>query len=283
VDEARYEFGRNWATYLDEHLDESRIAQAVDSLRAFTKLEDLRGRTFLDIGSGSGIFSLAAHRLGAASIVSFDYDESSVACTRALHEREGSPASWRVERGSVLDPAYLKGLGTFDIVYSWGVLHHTGAMWDAIRNASTCVAPGGLFYIAVYNSADSIGIHSDGRVGTARFWEKEKQFYCALPAPGRRVLDGLAAAALVGVYLLRGQDPREQIRAHRALRGMAWMVDIRDWLGGLPFEHARVDEVFRFVSGLGDFRLENLASTNSLMNNEFLFRRGGRARKRPRS
>ena len=272
-EQGRYGFGRNWSEFVRSHFDEARVEAAMESLTAFTKLPSFEGRSFLDIGNGSGLFSLAAHRLGARPIRSFDYDADSVACARALHEREGSPAHWQIEQGSVLDREYMASLGPFDLVYSWGVLHHTGSMWEAIRNASQRVAPGGLLYIAIYNSADSIGIHSDGRIGTAKFWEQEKKLYCALPRFGQRIIDGAAASGMIASYLVRGQNPVKQIRGHRSLRGMAWMVDIRDWLGGLPFEHARADEIFRFVHDECGLELENLTATNSLMNNEFLFRR----------
>ncbi|MFC7649809.1 50S ribosomal protein L11 methyltransferase [Streptosporangium lutulentum] len=60
----RFAFGRNWKAFA--HLvDETRVATAVDSLCAALGIEDLTGRTFLDVGCGSGLFSLAAHRLGA--------------------------------------------------------------------------------------------------------------------------------------------------------------------------------------------------------------------------
>ena len=143
----RFEFGANWARFLTT-LNDERIAEAERSLVRWLGRERLDGLTFLDAGSGSGLFSLAARRLGA-TVTSFDYDPQSVACTSTLRERyfAGDP-DWTVQRGSVLDPAFLAGLGTFDIVYSWGVLHHTGAMWDAIANTAQRVAPGGQYYDA---------------------------------------------------------------------------------------------------------------------------------------
>ena len=138
----RFAFGANWARFL-KSLDEARIAKAEDSLRQMLAVARLDGKRFLDVGSGSGLFSLAARRMGA-QVHSFDYDPRSVACTRELRDRYFPGDSvWRVEQGSVLDRDYLAGLGEFDVVYSWGVLHHTGAMWQAMENVVPLVVRGG--------------------------------------------------------------------------------------------------------------------------------------------
>lgn len=244
------------------------------SLTDFLRVDDLQGRSFLDVGCGSGLFSLAAHRLGASPVVSMDINPRSVGCAMALRERNGvDPDHWAIHEGSALDPGFLAELGAFDLVYSWGVLHHTGDMWSAIRNVAGNVAEGGQFYIALYNSADSLGLHADGRPGTARMWEHEKAVYVHLPGPLQLAVDYTAAGGMVLGYLLTLRNPVAEIRDHRSLRGMSWMVDIRDWLGGYPYEHARCDEVFRFFHHELGFEFENMTSYNSLVNNEFLFRR----------
>src|SRR5215218_10426973 len=151
VEQDRFAFGENWARFL-RVLDEDRVAEAERSLVEVVGREEIAGRRWLDIGSGSGLFSLAAARLGAASLHSFDFDADSVACTRELRQREGvSEDRWTVERGSALDGAYLRGLGQFDLVYSWGVLHHTGDLWTAFDRAAEAVAAGGVLFIAIYN------------------------------------------------------------------------------------------------------------------------------------
>src|SRR6185295_10447431 len=106
------------------------------SLLTMLKERSLEGRRFLDIGSGSGLFSLAARRLGA-SVHSFDLDPESVRCALELRRRFcPADADWRIEQASALDRRYLAALGEFDVVYSWGVLHHTGQMRDALENAA---------------------------------------------------------------------------------------------------------------------------------------------------
>ncbi len=128
----RFQFGENWQRFLLV-LNDERITEAEKSLKQMLEVEDLQGKSFLDIGSGSGLFSLVARRLGA-KVHSFDYDPKSVACTQELKRRYfPDDSSWRIEQGSVLNVNYLKSLGHFDIVYSWGVLHHTGDMWQPWR------------------------------------------------------------------------------------------------------------------------------------------------------
>ena len=167
----RFEFGKNWSLFLSG-IDEDRIRVAVESLQQYLGVNDLRGKTFLDVGCGSGLFSLAARRLGAR-VHSFDYDPESVACGLELRRRfDNDSPDWTVEEGSALDPEYLKSLGAFDVVYSWGVLHHTGAMWQALENVISLVAPGGKLFIAIYNDQGTI----------SRRWTAVKKVYNRTPA-----------------------------------------------------------------------------------------------------
>jgi 2-polyprenyl-3-methyl-5-hydroxy-6-metoxy-1,4-benzoquinol methylase len=132
-------------------LDENRINYGESSLRDMLEVESLEGKTFLDIGSGSGLLSLAARRLGA-TVHSFDYDPKSVACTKELRHRYfPDDPNWHVETGPALDEEYLKSLGQWDVVYSWGVLHHIGAMWQALENVAPLVTRGGQLFVAIYN------------------------------------------------------------------------------------------------------------------------------------
>lgn len=242
----RFEFGRNWSRFLAV-LDEERMAAAEQALKDMLETPRLDGLRFLDIGSGSGLSSLAARRLGA-DVHSFDYDPQSVACTAELRRRYfPSDATWRVERGSALDAGYVHSLGTFDIVYSWGVLHHTGRMWEALENAAIPVAPGGRLFVAIYNDTGT----------QSRRWMRIKRTYNALPGLAKtpfaiavslpQELKTLAGATLRG-------RPGDYLRSwfnYRHLRGMNKWHDLIDWVGGYPYEFATPDQLFDFYRGRG--------------------------------
>jgi 2-polyprenyl-6-hydroxyphenyl methylase/3-demethylubiquinone-9 3-methyltransferase len=256
-----FAFGENWARFLTT-LSDRQIEQAT---RAVSDLVggDLRGKTFLDIGSGSGLSSLAARRLGA-SVYSFDYDSRSVACTQELQRRffPGDEA-WTVAGGSVLDKAYLATLGRFDVVYSWGVLHHTGQMWTAIENAAQLVRPGGLFAIGIYN-------FRGGRRGTAT-WNRLKRWYCSAPRWQQAAWESVYLAGDFLSTALVGRNPIKKIREYHVGRGMSWRRDAIDWLGGYPYEAATPGEVLKFVRAKFNFVLIRQNIDMLLGVSEFVF------------
>lgn len=264
----RFEFGQNWTNFL-ARLDDARIAEAVASLRRMLGVDTLEGQSFLDIGSGSGLFSLAARRLGAR-VHSFDYDPKSVACTRELRRRyfDGDP-DWTVESGSVLDAAYVGALGHFDVVYSWGVLHHTGEMWTALANAEARVAPGGRLFIAIYNDQG----------GASKRWLTVKRIYNRLPPALRLPFACLVYLPLeirsLLIHVVRGEPGVyfRYIAHYGGNRGMSWWHDKIDWIGGFPFEVAKPEQIFDFYRSRG-YVLETLVTNaGGMACNEFVFRR----------
>jgi len=260
----RFRFGANWQRFLST-LNAQRIEQAELSLRDMLGVLDLAGKRFLDMGCGSGLFSLAARRLGA-TVHSFDYDPRSVACTLELkHRFYQDDSSWTVEEGSVLDETYVRQLGSFDIVYSWGVLHHTGAMFAALSNARLPVKVGGHLCVAIYNDE---GFKS-------KFWAKVKRLYCR-NAAARLVVVAIFvpwfALRAASVSLLVHKNPWTYFRQYRTRRGMSAYHDWIDWLGGYPFEVAKPEQIFHLYRD-ANFTLRNLITTNRMGCNEFLFRR----------
>jgi 2-polyprenyl-6-hydroxyphenyl methylase/3-demethylubiquinone-9 3-methyltransferase len=240
----RFGFGANWRRFLAS-VDEERIARAQESLSSALRLPSLSDRRFLDAGCGSGLFSLAARRLGA-SVVSFDYDPASVACAEELRRRFDTPgADWTIRKGSVLDARFLDALGSFDVVYSWGVLHHTGALWTATDLVAQRVKPGGSLFIAIYND--------QGRA--SRRWLAVKTLYNRLPASLRFLVVLPSFAVLWGPRFAIETAQLHPGRAWRAYaktsRGMSPWRDVVDWVGGLPFEVASPESVVSFCRERG--------------------------------
>ena len=262
----RFEFGKNWTAFLSV-LNDERIATAVDSLKTMLEVETLEGKTFLDIGSGSGLFSLAARKLGAR-VHSFDFDSNSFACTQELRNRyfPGDP-NWRVEQGSALDAEYVASLGKFDIVYSWGVLHHTGEMWRALENAVIPTTSGGKLFIALYNDTGS----------QAKRWHWIKQTYCRLPKLLKTpfavavIFPDEAKSLIKSIVTLKPANYVHSWTQYKNGRGMNRWYDIIDWVGGFPYEVATVDEIFEFYKARG-FSLTKVKSKGvGLGCNEFVF------------
>ena len=262
-----FSFGRNWQDFL-RTMNDGRLKIAEDSITDFMSVKDLSGKSFLDIGCGSGLFSQAAFELNAKRIVSFDYDPFSVECCKHLKVKSGSPGNWEILEGSILDKAFISRLGKFDIVYSWGVLHHTGHMWEAIRDAAGMVDKGGWFYIAIYNK-------TFGPMGSD-FWLKEKKLYNSLPAVGKKSMEMAYIMAMIGKNAARMKSPLTGIRDSNPTRGMNWRTDITDWLGGYPYESATIEEIASFMrTNFPGFSLINIKRTASAMgNNWFLFKNG---------
>jgi SAM-dependent methyltransferase len=270
----RFAFGENWSSFAS-NLEPERVDAARESLAEMLCLDSLTGLRFLDVGCGSGIFSLAAHQMGAAQVLSFDYDPESVrTAARVRDEAVGSAEAWRIERGDVLDSEWMGTLGSWDVVYAWGVLHHTGDLWAALAQACDRVAPGGRFFVAIYN---------DQGLAT-RIWSVIKRTYFRVPAPLRPLYVVLASAPIelrvLAGHLSRG-DLQGYIRLWRhrdaGARGMDRWHDLVDWVGGHPFEAATPTEVFEFCAARG-FELRTLRTVGGSHGcNEFVFERSIRS------
>lgn len=262
----RFAFGANWSQFAVK-VDERRIAEAEASLAGMLGQDSLAGEKFVDVGCGSGLFSLAARRLGA-EVTSFDFDPDSVATTKALRNafRPGDEG-WQITEGSVLDVDFLTSLGTFSVVYSWGVLHHTGRMWQAMGNVELLTRGQAKMFLALYND--------QGR--KSKRWTSIKRAYNrAGPLTKRGLL-------VVGRVYLADKDlvtlPQRALKRLRTDpnasvgRGMDRKTDLRDWVGGYPFEVAAADEVVAYYLARG-WQLTNLKTVGGDLGcNEYVFSR----------
>jgi SAM-dependent methyltransferase len=261
----RFAFGKNWASFIEHHFDDERVAITQTHLLKFLGRGSLEGLTFLDIGCGSGLHSLAAYRAGAARVISFDYDHMSVGTTRKLRALAGDPENWQVLQGSVLDADFMAGLGQFDIVYSWGVLHHTGDQWTALKHAAARMGAGGLFYVALYTSDVFTGKHD------AAFWLRTKRRYNEGGWLVRRGLEFWYAAGQLYSLFRQGSNPIAYVANYRNSRGMSYYHDVKDWVGGWPMEFSSVAEIKAFGRDTLGLDLADIKTGEA--NTEYLFRR----------
>lgn len=261
----RFGFGKNWDNYLST-LNDERIEEAEKSLREWLGVTGLAGKTFLDIGSGSGLFSLAAKRMGA-DVISFDYDTDSVGCTKKLKDRfYPNDPNWKVMQGDALNESFLNSLGKHDIVYSWGVLHHTGNMYKALDNAGKQVKDSGKLFIAIYNDQGT----------QSKVWKVIKKTYNKLVGPFKLLISVpyfiLAWGAITIIDFIR-LKPFDRWKTYKKRRGMNPWYDVVDWVGGYPFEVAKPEDIFEFYHKRG-FELEKMATVGGRLGcNQFLFKK----------
>jgi 2-polyprenyl-3-methyl-5-hydroxy-6-metoxy-1,4-benzoquinol methylase len=254
-----FTFGKNWRRFLRSYTPE-RQKIARECLLNFLQMGDLKGKSFLDIGCGSGIHSAAALLAGAERIYSFDYDRDSVAATEQLCRHHGSPAHWTVAQGSVLDEDFMRGLGTFDVVYAWGMLHHTGDQWRALRNAALPVGPQSRLYIALYAKE----AYPDWS-----YWITIKQHYNHANKFQKILMEmEYVWKTILGRNILNIFSLPKIMWQYQNSRGMDLMTDVRDWLGGWPTEFSSVPEIMNFTDNTLGLKLVNLHTGEG--NSEFL-------------
>ncbi|MDW8464060.1 MAG: methyltransferase domain-containing protein [Geminocystis sp.] len=240
-------FGRNWKNYVKHVVTEKTLEEAKESLFKYvpqdiSKDEFYRNKVFIDFGCGSGTFSLGALLTGCKKVISFDIQNESLEVTEMLKDKFkyllnklDHEYSWEIFRGDILDDGLAETLSAFgDIVYSWGVLHHTGSMYKAIENACKLVKPGGFLIIAIYNHAPS-----------SESWLKIKRFFNSHP-PLQPFLALLYGVFVCSAYIIR----RKTFNLYKDM-GMHVFYDAIDWIGGYPYEYACYEEIQKFVENLG--------------------------------
>jgi len=279
-----FSFGRNWADYVNNFLDRKRLDIAKESLLKYLPEKEYKNKVFIDVGCGSGIFSLNAARLGCKKVISFDIDKYSVKATQIIRKRFSSlipqDFQWQIFEGNILDPFLIKKLkNQGDIVYSWGALHHTGDMHQSIREITKLVKSDGCLILAIYNESPS-----------SEFWLKIKKIYNRAPSLVKKTMVYFLFSALFFGRFLKTMKKKIQGQSSDSLlsrkRGMSIFYDAQDWLGGYPYEYATFEEIKKIMEGLG-FKLINaptklsspprtifnMISFRNTGNNEFMFKK----------
>lgn len=252
-----FKFGENWASF-SKNIDEPRIEDAMQSLKNLFGENALSNRSFLDIGCGSGLFSIAAARLGASPVLGLDVDPLSVATSQS------NAAQWLTDLSrisfrqlSVLEADQMNKIGAFDIVYAWGVLHHTGNMKLALENAGRRVRLDGMLMVAIYNKHWS-----------SLPWKGIKWFYNRVGRFGQKVLVWvLMPIIFIAKWMATFKNPLKM------QRGMEFLHNVVDWVGGYPYEYASTAEMRPVLERLGFEVLKVLPAKVPTGCNEFVCRK----------
>ena len=235
--QSHFAFGKNWLDYARK-IDEGKISQAMSDLCQLSGRQRFDGLSFLDIGCGSGLSALAAVRLGASRVTGVDIDPDSVQAASSVFARFAPefPADFKVR--SVFDMTAAE-FGSFDIVYSWGVLHHTGDMERAIEAAGALVKPGGEFYLALYRKTPFCGM-----------WRGIKRWYSKAPPSSQRRARSTYIFLRKAVLRMKRQDFDAYVQGY-ARRGMDFYNDVHDWLGGYPYQSIDPDTCHALLTRFG--------------------------------
>jgi 2-polyprenyl-6-hydroxyphenyl methylase/3-demethylubiquinone-9 3-methyltransferase len=264
----QFDFGQNWAEFSAAAATPERVAQARKEFAELMRGVALEGASFLDIGFGQGFSLLSAAALGARA-VGCDINPKChevIERNRPLFPDVGAkPIPLQV--GSILDDAVVAALraradaGGFDVVHSWGVLHHTGDMKLAIANAASLVRPGGTFVIAIYN-----------RHWSSLPWLAIKAAYVHSPAWLQKAMIGaLYPVIWLAKLAVTGKNPKSMDR------GMEFYYNVVDWVGGYPYEYGTVDEIAALCRPLGLGLQRSVAAQVPTGCNELVFRKDGDA------
>jgi 2-polyprenyl-3-methyl-5-hydroxy-6-metoxy-1,4-benzoquinol methylase len=285
ISEDRFSFGRNWRNFVEKNFSAERVANAKTRLLQLLRLDNLNGYTFLDIGCGSGLHSLAALQSGASRVVSLDYDRDAVETTRYLRSLEGNPDHWEIKQGSVLDDIFMRFLPPADIIYTWGVLHHTGDTWKALANARIPLSANGVLFVALYSYTSYYNAYLACGNPTPEQWLEIKKQYNRAGILGKRIMEGQYSSQMFlwrdlhhflselkspSKAMQRIRDFSRTVSSYKKNRGMEFWTDVRDWLGGWPMDFLKESEVVQFAEArLG---LELLDMITGEGNTEFVFR-----------
>ena len=255
----RFKFGKNWQSFSKNALDEQKIDQARKDFQNLFSGIDLKNKTFIDIGFGQGL-TLNIAREAGANVLGIDIDQDNTNALRELLKKFPKHEEPETRIASILDEEFSNNQNSqnrYDIVHSWGVLHHTGRMYEAITNASNLVKNEGYFVISIYNKHWSSPV-----------WRRIKWFYNKSPASVQKLLiGGFYIIIYIAKFIVTGKNPKNE------QRGMDFLHNVVDWIGGYPYEYASINEITKFVNILGFDTLKVISAKVPTGCNEFVFRK----------
>ncbi len=266
-----YTFGKIFKEFYTESRFKSNYDIAKKELLEFIPNSSLKDQRFLDAGSGIGLYSLVASELEPLEIISFDYDPEMVGMTKEIKKLSTNEIPWDVHHGNITNYDFLKSLGSFDYIYCWGVVHHTGHMWKSIENIIKLVNKDGYIYLGIYNDASAFGFWDDRRFGSSKMWKSVKKLLFHSPSLVKSsvlLLSKFLYWILSNTEFIFGKYKFKDFKE----RGMDSSLSIEDWLFGYPYEYASIDEVFSFMKDNG-FKLEKIKSNIGLRTNHYLFKK----------
>jgi len=252
----QFDFGQNWSDYSEAELDFHQFECALQSLEDLFGADSIKQKSFLDVGSGSGLFSIAAKKLGATKVLGTDINPKCTAVSNTNAKKllkNGDLPEFMVI--SVLDEKAMDSLNTYDIVYAWGSLHHTGDMYKAIDIVLRRVKPGGKLCLAIYRK------HI-----TSPIWKLIKYLYNKSPQWLKKVWVAIFYPVIyIAKYLITLRNPKSM------KRGMSFYYDVIDWIGGYPYEYATEKEILEFVTKRGFRHLRTIPAYLPTGNHQYLF------------
>jgi len=236
-----FDFGANWLDFSQSVLDQDRLVQASQSLETLLGPGALKGQSFIDVGSGTGLFSLAAKKNGAGPVIGLDINPTCIAVAQKNAIRFGLHDQTQFCQINILDTAQVSQLSPANIVYAWGSLHHTGQLSLALQNTASLVKPNGYLIVAIYNKHWS-----------SPWWRRIKHAYVSAPRFCQKILIGLMLPIIAAAkFAVTGKNP------FKKERGMDFRIDVIDWVGGYPYEYASPSEMTERLAALG-FELQKM-------------------------
>jgi len=261
VKNTAFDFGENWVAYSREALTKEKVESARIDFKQLYSGISFEGKRFLDIGFGQGLALLFAKEMGAI-VTGCDINHKCKESLEITKQVVGYKGEITTIIGSILSKETMNALrgdcnNKFDIVHSWGVLHHTGSMYKSLKDVTTLVENDGYIVLAIYN-----------RHWSSPLWRFIKFVYCYMPQMVQKLLiAGLTPIIVASKFIVTGKNPL------KCKRGMSFFHDVTDWIGGYPYEYASSEEICSIMRSKGFTCVRTVLAEVPTGCNQFVFKR----------